>query len=52
MASDVALCRVAEVPEGIPITPGRYEWFDTEWDGVFIACPIAWKNHAASLDYR
>lgn len=46
---DMALCRVAEAPEGIPIPPGRYEWFDTEWEGVFIACPIAWKNHQRPL---
>jgi hypothetical protein len=41
---DVAHCRVAPLPEGIPLHPGMYEWFDSDWQGVFIACPIHWKS--------
>jgi hypothetical protein len=40
----IAHCRVAPLPEGLPLHPGMYEWFDTDWAGVFIACPIEWKN--------
>jgi hypothetical protein len=41
---NVAHCRVAPLPEGIPLHPGMYEWFDTDWKGVLIACPIDWKS--------
>ena len=49
---DMALCRVAEAPEGIPIPPGRYEMVRHRMGGGIYCVPHRVEESPASPDYR
>jgi hypothetical protein len=40
----IAFRRIAPPPDGVPLPPGLYEWFDSDWRDVFVACPLKWAN--------
>jgi len=43
-ATTIAFRRIAPPPDGVPLPPGLYEWFDSDWRDVFVACPLNWAN--------
>jgi hypothetical protein len=40
----IAFRRIAALPDGVPLPPGLYEWFDSDWRDVFVAYPLNWAS--------
>jgi hypothetical protein len=47
--STIAFRRIAPLPDGVPLPSGLYEWFDSDWSDVFVACPINWASEHRPL---
>jgi hypothetical protein len=45
----IAFRRVAPLPQELPLPGGLYEWFDSDWRDVFVACPLNWKSEHRPL---
>lgn len=45
----VAFRRIAPLPDGLPLPGGLYEWFDSDWSDVFVACPLKWESEHRPL---
>jgi hypothetical protein len=45
----IAFRRIAPLPDGLPLPGGLYEWFDSDWSDVFVACPLKWESEHRPL---
>ena len=45
----IAFRRIAPLPDGVPLPGGLYEWFDSDWRDVFVACPLNWASEHRPL---
>jgi hypothetical protein len=46
---EIAFRRIAPLPDGVPLPGGLYEWFDSDWKDVFVACPLNWASEHRPL---